>query len=105
MRIKLKPKPKVGEIREKTKFLWWPVKIGNEIRWLEFARIKQQYKTKNVYCAECEGPIDIYWWGNLEFLPYDPVKDCPIYLNEGCAHVDGPLCNMDNCEVLKNYKK
>lgn len=24
----------------------------------------------------------------------DPVKHCEVYKKEGCAHVDGPLCNM-----------
>lgn len=27
----------------------------------------------------------------------DPVKHCPIYKKEGCAHVDGPLCDIDKC--------
>lgn len=32
----------------------------------------------------------------------DPVKNCSIYKESGCAHVDGPLCNIATCdEYLK----
>lgn len=35
----------------------------------------------------------------------DPVKNCDVYKNEGCAHVDGFLCNMQTCNILRDYKK
>lgn len=32
----------------------------------------------------------------------DPVKNCIIYKKEGCTHVDGPLCDVNECShVLK----
>jgi hypothetical protein len=34
----------------------------------------------------------------------DPVYNCPVFLNEGCAHVDGPLCDYPNCNIIKEYK-
>lgn len=27
----------------------------------------------------------------------DPLKHCAIYKKEGCAHVDGPLCDVEHC--------
>lgn len=29
----------------------------------------------------------------------DPVKHCEVYKKDGCAHVDGPLCNMNTCNA------
>lgn len=29
----------------------------------------------------------------------DPVKNCEVYKQEGCSHVDGVLCEFDTCEV------
>lgn len=35
----------------------------------------------------------------------DPIKHCNVYKKEGCAHVDGPLCNMKTCEILSKFKE
>ena len=35
----------------------------------------------------------------------DPVYGCEVWLNEGCSHVDGLLCNYPECEILKQYRK
>lgn len=35
----------------------------------------------------------------------DPVYGCEVWLNEGCSHVDGLLCNYPECEILKKYRK
>lgn len=35
-----------NEIKIITKFLWWPIRINNETRWLESASIKCRYTTK-----------------------------------------------------------
>lgn len=35
--------PKDGEVRMFCKFLWWPRRIRNEIVWLEYVHITQQY--------------------------------------------------------------
>lgn len=37
--------PKVGDTRTVRKFLWWPKRLGNETRWLCFARWRETYKT------------------------------------------------------------
>ena len=34
----------------------------------------------------------------------DPVKHCALYLEEGCAHVDGYLCDFPDCTILKDFK-
>lgn len=31
----------------------------------------------------------------------DPCKYCKLYKEEGCAHVDGYLCQVETCEMLK----
>lgn len=33
----------------------------------------------------------------------DPVKHCELHRAEGCAHVDGFLCNLHTCEMRKEY--
>lgn len=33
----------------------------------------------------------------------DPVYNCPVYKNEGCAHVDGPCCAFSDCEIVRKY--
>ena len=43
MRWKINPIPRNGFIREKEKFLFLPLALGNEVRWLEYAKIKQVY--------------------------------------------------------------
>lgn len=35
----------------------------------------------------------------------DPVKHCDVYKKEGCAHVDGMLCNMKTCEILSKFRE
>ena len=37
-------------------------------------------------------------------LKNDPVKGCDVYKKEGCAHVDGFLCDYPGCSILKNYR-
>lgn len=43
MRIVLKTKPKGGDTRIKSGFLWFPKIIQNEIRWLEYATWHETY--------------------------------------------------------------
>lgn len=33
----------------------------------------------------------------------DPCRDCELYKEEGCAHVDGYLCKVETCEILKMW--
>jgi hypothetical protein len=37
-------------------------------------------------------------------IKYDPVKSCEVYKEIGCAHVDGCLCFMPTCQILKDYR-
>ena len=39
----------------------------------------------------------------LELLRNDPVKGCEVYKNEGCAHVDGLLCDFPECSIRQEY--
>jgi hypothetical protein len=36
-------RPYLDQHRIIRRFLWWPVSIGHETRWLEFAEIEQRY--------------------------------------------------------------
>ena len=29
----------------------------------------------------------------------DPVEHCDVYRLEGCAHVDGYLCDFEKCDI------
>ena len=37
------------------------------------------------------------------FRNSDPVKKCPVYLNEGCSHVDGPACFFPDCKCMDTH--
>ena len=39
-----------------------------------------------------------YRWRNS-----DPAKHCPVYTEQGCAHVDGMLCNFPDCTTYHKY--
>lgn len=42
----------------------------------------------------------------LEYLGIeDPVKRCEVYKSEGCAHVDGLLCNIKDCPIREVYNE
>lgn len=51
--MKWKAKHKIFDTKEKRVFLLFPKRVGNEIRWLEYATIKYNYYYK---------PI-LWWWG------------------------------------------
>jgi hypothetical protein len=44
MRWTNKPGPTWGDVREIRKFLWLPLEIKYEVRWLEFATVRQCYE-------------------------------------------------------------
>ena len=33
----------------------------------------------------------------------DPINHCILYKEEGCAHVDGMLCDFDTCSMRIGY--
>jgi hypothetical protein len=35
----------------------------------------------------------------------DPVYHCEVYNEIGCSNIDGLLCDMSICRVLKDYRK
>lgn len=37
------------------------------------------------------------------FKNNDPIYNCPVYKNKGCAHVDGLYCDLSTCEIFHNY--
>lgn len=39
MRLSL---PVIGAVRTRTKFFWWPVRVGNTIYWLERRTVRQR---------------------------------------------------------------
>ncbi len=54
--------PKVGDKRLKYKFLWFPLAIGKETRWLEKVIIQQEYSYDGTF--ECYGQ----YWENVAFV-------------------------------------
>jgi len=49
MRWKAKPQPKLSDVRIIDCFLWLPKCVNDEWRWLENARISQQYCYEGVW--------------------------------------------------------
>jgi len=43
------------------------------------------------------------WWRS--FFPPDPVRQCQFHREMGCCHVDGPGCDMQTCQILKDYRE
>lgn len=35
----------------------------------------------------------------------DPIKQCEVYKQIHCSHVDGYLCDMKTCSILKDFKE
>lgn len=35
----------------------------------------------------------------------DPVHSCEVFKTQGCVHVDGALCCMPVCEILKAHRE
>lgn len=103
MRYKFKADPKIRDTKEKVKFLFLPTIINNEFRWLEFAKIKYEYTKQYTYENDTANPF--YFWKPVEWLPYDPLYDCELYRKEGCIHVDGLLCDLENCKERIEFNK
>ena len=55
-------KPMVGSERTVIKFLFWPRKFNNELRWLEFSLLRQRYVIKMVHMPDCPNEYDIGEW-------------------------------------------
>jgi hypothetical protein len=35
----------------------------------------------------------------------DPIYNCQVYNTVGCSHVDGLLCDMETCNILKEHRE
>lgn len=53
---------KSGDSRVTQRFLFFPYRIGREIRWLERVKIKQIFCN----CRTVDG--DLGWWSDVEFI-------------------------------------
>ena len=101
--------PKIGDKKSKLKFLWCPLCLNNECRWLEIAKIEYKYlQFEDIEIMQAGSFFDVVpttknKWVPQRFLRYDPVKDCEYYLENGCVHVDGPVCHIDDCNILNDY--
>jgi hypothetical protein len=59
--------PDVGDTRKVRRFLWLPVRIGNETRWLEMATIREVAYMGT--CCAPDGPtFQCLKWRENEFL-------------------------------------
>ena len=43
-------------------------------------------------------------WTKILDPSNDPVHNCDVYTDLGCSHVDGYLCDMKTCGILKKHK-
>ena len=43
------------------------------------------------------------WIENLTDKSNDPVYLCQVYKEIGCSHIDGMLCDMKACPILRVY--
>ncbi len=47
----------------------------------------------------------IEFWNKITDKENDPVRSCDVHKTIGCSHVDGYLCDMKTCTILKDHKK
>ena len=45
----------------------------------------------------------MFWKKIKDIMKNNPIRHCSLYKNEGCAHVDGLLCDFPKCSMLKEY--
>lgn len=72
---KRKPIPNDGEKRVVSKFLYFPLCINNEYRWLEKVKVEQEYVGVEIHsCRGAFGSDSFYttggYWMNLEYVDY-----------------------------------
>jgi len=50
--------------------------------------------------------VDPIKWLKVAFdRSNDPVASCEVFKEIGCPHVDGMLCSMKDCNILREYRK
>ena len=57
----------LGETRMVSRFLLFPKRIGNEMRWLERARIIKRKRSSYTYDEVC-GPMEVYEWEDYAWV-------------------------------------
>lgn len=60
-KVKVKRYPQNGDLKYVKKFLWLPLIIGSDCRWLEFAFIKKKYHDQSDISPGYS------FWENIEF--------------------------------------
>lgn len=76
MRVNTEPKKyKIGERRTIEKFLFFPTRIGNDLRWLEKAKILQETYFCSFLMVRSVGDIPVinnpttsFRWANIEWV-------------------------------------
>jgi len=63
-----KTKLKEGQTRTIKKFLWLPLRLKNETRWMEFATINQETYNQIIYPIEYGSPSHTIKWINKSFV-------------------------------------
>lgn len=75
MRLKVKPTPdaskeQLGQERIVRRFLLWPMKIGDEWRWLESVSYIEQAQLIQVWSGAFDGP-EIIWRDTYKWVPQE----------------------------------
>ena len=83
--------PKRGDIKIRKKFAFIPIKIGYEVRWLEFVTIKYQYFTNS--------NLILGWWP-IEFIDKQHTFDNSISGNTNGINTPQKIIN-----IISNSKK
>ena len=68
MKWKTEPTPFDGQTRLIYKFLWFPLTIGDETRWLEMALVEERFRW-SVLNLDNQGPA----WKPIRFVPHNGV--------------------------------
>lgn len=68
-----KESPSLGQQRITCKFIWLPLSLQGESRWLEFADIVQIYRSYTGFMPHV-GPVDCVGWRNLKWAEDDPLE-------------------------------
>ena len=46
----------------------------------------------------------ITWLKQIFDTPDDPIYRCIVFKEQGCSHVDGPLCDFPYCPMIIDYQ-
>lgn len=64
---------------------------------------KQQARELNDIAQMGSGLINFLKDFKFNMNEGDPVKNCALFIEKGCAHVDGMLCDFPNCSMNEEY--